>query len=234
MKKATSLKIDWCSAKAATYACKHWHYSRILPVGKLVKVGAWEDGRFIGCVVFGRGASPHLFKQYKLTQVEGCELVRMAFRKHKVEMSKVMSIAFKFLKSACPGIRLIVSFADSAQGHHGGIYQAGNWIYDGVANHNAGFMIRGKPTHRRGLSKYVPELTLENVRKYVDPHAYLIPATDKHRYLMPLDKKLRRKLAPLAQPYPKRAQSIESDAPCNQQGEGGATPTCALHPDAEA
>ena len=158
----------------------------------------------------------------------------MAFCEHKVEMSKVMSIAIKFLKRTCPGIRLVISFADTTKGHHGGIYQAGNWIYNGLAKGSKGYIIKGRATHQRGIHKYVPKLTLENVRKYVDKYATEVPPSYKHRYLMPLDKKLRRQLTPLAQPYPKRAQSIVSDAPCNQQGEGGATPTCALHPDAEA
>jgi hypothetical protein len=49
--------MDWATHAAAVYACRHWHYSGCMPAGKTVKVGAWELGRFIGCVIFGRGAN---------------------------------------------------------------------------------------------------------------------------------------------------------------------------------
>ena len=48
------LKLDWCDIKAARFACMNWHYSKSVPVGKLVKVGVWENKKYIGCVLFGR------------------------------------------------------------------------------------------------------------------------------------------------------------------------------------
>jgi hypothetical protein len=48
---------------------------------------------------------------------------------------------------------------------------------------------------------------------------------------MPLDAEMRAKIAPLAKPYPKkpRAAGVDSDTPGVQPGEGGASPTAALH-----
>ena len=62
------LKIDWCDFKAAEYACKNWHYSKCMPAGKTVKVGAWENGKYIGCVIFSRGANVNLGTQFGLKQ----------------------------------------------------------------------------------------------------------------------------------------------------------------------
>jgi len=42
------LKLDWCSYQAAKYAVENWHYSKCMPVGKLVKIGVWEDKKYIG------------------------------------------------------------------------------------------------------------------------------------------------------------------------------------------
>jgi len=50
-----SLRLDWCSHEAAKYAVEKWHYSRTMPVGKMVKIGVWEDSKFIGAVVFAQG-----------------------------------------------------------------------------------------------------------------------------------------------------------------------------------
>ena len=33
----------------------------------------------------------------------------------------------------CPGIELIVAFADQGEDHHGGIYQASNFVYTGTS-----------------------------------------------------------------------------------------------------
>ena len=49
------LKLDWCSHEAAKYAVEHWHYSGRIPPSKLAKVGVWEDGQFIGAIVYGVG-----------------------------------------------------------------------------------------------------------------------------------------------------------------------------------
>lgn len=50
----------------------------------------------------------------------------------------------------------------------------------------------------------------------------------RHKYLYPLDAAMREQIAPLSKPYPKRAASIDSDAPDDQSGEGGVIPTAAL------
>lgn len=121
----TSLRLDWASHEAAEYACRKWHYSGCISAGKSVKVGIWEDGQFIGVVVFGLGATPNLSKRYGLTMEQCCELTRVALTTHQTPVTRILSIAMKMLRTRCPGVRLIVSFADTAQGHHGGIYQGG-------------------------------------------------------------------------------------------------------------
>lgn len=62
------LVLDWIDYKAARLAVESWHYSRRMPAGKLAKIGVWEDGRFIGAIIFGMGASCHLLRKYGLTQ----------------------------------------------------------------------------------------------------------------------------------------------------------------------
>ena len=92
------LRIDWATHEAAKYACENWHYSKCLPIGKLVKVGAWEAGAFIGVVLFGRGTSPQLGSKYSLGQDKCVELVRVALKAHATPVSRIMTIATKFLK----------------------------------------------------------------------------------------------------------------------------------------
>ncbi|MFK4568125.1 hypothetical protein ABH902_002708 [Enterococcus sp. UD-01] len=115
-----TLKIDWATHAAAKYACTHFHYSESVPAGKLIKVGAWEDGKFIGVVNFSRGANQYIGSPYGLKQTECCELTRVALTNHKAFVSEILSKAIKFLKEFNLSMRLNVSYADTEQHHHGG------------------------------------------------------------------------------------------------------------------
>ena len=203
------LRIDWATHEAAKYACINWHYSGCLPAGKLVKVGAWEDGKFIGVVLFGRGANHNMVKGYGLDQDHGCELVRIALTKHLTPVSKISAYAIRFLKQQSPNLRLIVSYADPEAGHHGGIYQAGNWIYRGISASAVKVWYNGKWSHKKTVDD--AGVRQDNLLKK--------KVAGKHTYLMPLDAEMRARILPLSKPYPKRAkQAISGDQPSERQG----------------
>ena len=224
------LKIDWATHKAAKYACENWHYSKSVPVPPLVKIGAWENGKFIGVVMFSRGASSNLLKPYGLSQAEGCELTRVALTNHQSPVSRIIRLAIQFLKRNSPDLRLVVSFADPQYGHHGGIYQAGNWLYVGDTAAGKEYWHNGRRLHSRQVSEKGWNIQQGVKRKTVKPsECTIINTRGKHRYLMPLDSEMRKKVLPLSRPYPKRAGSVESDTPAIHAGEGGANPTPALH-----
>lgn len=216
---------------------ERWHYSRSLPNQKLVRIGAWEAGRFIGAVVFGDGANPGMFGPYGLTYEAGCELVRVALGKHETSVTRIIALAIRMLVRQSPGLRLIVSFADPEHGHIGGIYQGGNWIYAGMTQAADEYRINGVRMHGRALrstrsTHHSRDLATRNIeewaRRVLDPNIKRVLGSSKYRYLMPLDAEMRARILPLAQPYPKRAGSIATDAPAHQAGEGGVTPTPAL------
>ena len=199
------LKIDWATHEAAKFACLNWHYAKAIPVGKLVKVGAWENEKYIGCVIFGRGANNNMLKPFGLKADEGCELVRIALNKHETPVSKILSFALKFLKKQSPELRLVVSYADADQNHHGGIYQATNWIYDGLKNAGTmgAFIINGKKTHPKSVHSKGIKQNINAVKKHLDPNATIFITKGKHRYLMPLDNEMKKQIEVLAKPYPK-------------------------------
>lgn len=194
------LKLDWCSHQAAKFACEHWHYSRSLPVAKTVKIGVWEDSKFIGVVLYSWGANPNLSKAYKLKMSQCAELVRVALTKHQSAVSRVLAIAQKMLKKQSPGLRLLVSFADMDQNHHGGIYQAAGWLYSGTTPAKKDFMLNGRKLQRRGYTGQV----FGRERMKLPAGAITVDSLPKHRYLMPLDSAMRAQIEPLRQPYPKR------------------------------
>jgi len=199
------LKCAWASHEAAKWACEHWHYSKCLPAGKLFKVGAWEDGRYIGVVIFSRGANNHIGSPYNLEQTECVELTRIALRDHRHFVSEIMMQAVRKLKETNPGLRLVVSYADPMQGHNGGIYQATNWVYVGTATTQGYWKINGHLFHKKTISSMQPKGMKQSqfvLNKWKNAEYVTVPS--KHKYLMPLDRKMRKQIAPLAKPYPKK------------------------------
>jgi len=231
----TALKLDWCSHEAAKYAVEKWHYSHSMPTPPIIKIGVWEDSKYIGCVLFSRGGNNNLLKPFNLLQTEGCELTRIALTKHVIPVTRIVTIAIKMLIKNSPGLRLIVSYADPNQDHNGAIYQAGNWIYSGQTSDDVQYVDKkGRHWHSRqvsrtGVSRQYGEY--RQVPKHED--CLQIPLIGKHRYLYPLDDAMRKQIAPLAKPYPKRthADEVKRDAPGVQPGEGGSTPTHPLKKD---
>lgn len=223
------LKIGWATHEAAKYACETWHYSKVLPAGKIVKVGVWEDGAFIGVVLFSRGATPNIGNPYNLQQTEVCELTRIALNSHKTPVSRIMMIALKFLKQKSSSLRLVVSYADPDQGHHGGVYQATNWIYSGRSKAQCELIINGKAVHKRSAFSKYGTSSPKMIMKKANVSAQYGSLKWKHTYLMPLDEAMRAQILPLSKPYPKRAGSIVVNASGVHPEEGGAEPTPALH-----
>jgi hypothetical protein len=194
----TNLKIAPCNYEAAKYAVENWHYSKVLPAVKLVKYGVWEDDKFIGVIVYSRGASPFLGTFLELDQTEICELTRVALTKHESSVSQIVAKSLKMLKENNPGLRAVVSFADPKEGHKGGIYQAGNWFFTGESNPVTEYFIDGRWRHTRGVY-YYPERKTAPKRVVIG----------KYRYLYPLDKQMRRKIMKLALEYPTAVEGLE-------------------------
>jgi hypothetical protein len=185
-----------------------------------VRVGVWEDDRFIGCVLFSRGACSALGKPYGLDMVEVCELTRVALALHRTPTSRIVAIALRMLRKHCPGLRLVVSFADPNEGHAGTLYQAGGWVYAGDTEPGVKFIDRrGREWHPRQVSRDGIKLLYGEVRRApVRSECRRKKLLPKHRYLMPLDAAMREQIRGLAKPYP-RGRGADGGAPAPQAGE---------------
>ena len=203
------LSVDWVSHATAERAVMLWHYSRRMPVGKLVKVGAWEDGAFIGAVLFGRGANNKMGAAFSLSQTECVELVRVALTKHVTPVSKIVAVALRFLAKRCPGLKAVISYADPKHGHVGGVYQAGGWIYTGKSSTSTEYFIDGRWMHgREATSGAFGKKTGSRIR----PTTVKRTAEGKYRYIKALDRKTAERLSKFAKPYPKHARAVKDSA----------------------
>ncbi len=211
-----NLKLDWCSHRTARMAVECWHYSHSMPASKVVPIGVWEDERFVGAIIFSMGANQFLGNAHGLMKWQVCELTRVALRDHVTPVSRLLAIALRMLKKHCPGLRLIISYADCDQNHHGGIYAAGGWVYIGQVQTGGGtpkFRVRGRVMHGRSVHARfgTGAQRLPWLRQNVDPYATKVWTRGKHKYLMPLDKEMKRQIEPLRKAFPKRAGSESCD-----------------------
>ena len=203
------LLIAPCSHEAAAKAVQRWHYSRVMPAGKLVKFGVWEDERFVGTILYGRGATPMLARSFHIDQTVIAELVRVACGDHATPVTRMVAVSLKLLRARSPGLRVVLSFADPDQGHVGMIYRAGNWLYLGRSSEANFWMVHGVKRHPRSISimrrRIGGDLSMpigDWLRRYVDPAAHPFAAAGKMRYAMPLDPGMRAILEPMAVPFP--------------------------------
>jgi hypothetical protein len=217
------LRLDFVDHKAAKYAVEHWHYSKRMPQGRLVKVGAWEKGAYIGVVLFGHGGSSHLGSIIGLKTFEVCELVRVALREHLAPVSRIVAIALKMLQRSSPGVRAVVSFADPSEGHHGGIYQAMGWTYTGNSAADRLYYFGGRWCHSRSFRAAFGDANeSKGARLYQAGKLPMRLSSPKLRYIIALDPARRDRVKALAKPYPKRHDNQASESSsCQVPPDGG-------------
>jgi len=219
----STLRVEFIGRADAAKTVTRWHYSKVMPVAPVVCFGAWEDEKYVGCVVFSPGSNRNLGSPYGLSSTECVELVRVALRPRKTPTSKVVGVCLRVLKKHSPGLRLIVSFADPVQGHVGAIYQAMNWMYAGLTPPTFEWRHDGKRLNKRAFTG----ANFGSARRQLPPGAVKVDVPGKHRYLYPMDESMRKALAHICSPYPKR-RPVEGFGDHSRQG--GADPTPTLHP----
>lgn len=207
------MRIAKANKDSIKFACMKFHYAKAVPVNTCGYNVYNDKNEWCGVVLFGTGANNNIGTAYGLLQGQCVELVRVALNGKQEHTSQAVAMCLKQLKVDCPLVRLVVSYADCDQSHLGTIYQATNWIYVGtnlVNSKDSLWIINGKRYHGRIISDWVRShgglkgLTREQfLRKYYDENAVEYVTKGKRKYLMPLDKKLRKQIAALAKPYPK-------------------------------
>lgn len=210
------MKLTKATPQAIKYACTNYHYSRSVPANPIGYNVYNDSGEWCGVILYAVGATPNIGKPYGLPTGGVLELVRVALNGKQEHTSQAVAASLKALKNDVPQCRLVVSFADCDQHHLGTIYQATNWLYVGQMNKGSrgGWIIHGKKTHPKtihsrivtinGKRQHCPQTTAA-VRQFFDKDAEEFFTEGKRKYLMPLDKKMRKQLLPLAKPYPKNA-----------------------------
>ena len=201
----TELHVIPCPAHVAETAVKQWHYSKRMPSSTVHSYAVWEEGIFIGAITFGLSPTPNFGKEFQLTPAsEILELTRVALTDHVCPVSQMLKEAIRQLRYSKPDLKMLTSYADIDQAHHGGLYQVAGWQYIGLVNANSrvGWSVFGKPVHRRTLYGQHGSSGTDAVLN-VDQTATQIITAGRHKYVKPLTKWWRKEIAKIVLPYPK-------------------------------
>lgn len=185
------------------------HYAHRFPSVSYL-FGLWADEELCGVVTYGTPPSPPLRKGMFTDQsIKILELNRLVLKyNRKNEASFLVAHSLKMLPECA-----VISFADTAQGHVGVVYQACNFIYCGLSAKRTDWKIKGME-HLHGISvadefRGLPDRSKLMREKYGDDF-YLSPRPRKHRYVYFVGSKKHKKhcsesLKYTTRPYPKNA-----------------------------
>lgn len=205
------MRLEIASSKAIKYACLNFHYAKSIPNVGLAFAVFNKNNEWCGVICYGVGATNNIASPYNLKQGQVIELLRMALNGKQESTTKAMSISLRLLKKYAPMVKMVVSYADSEQGHYGIIYQATNFYYTGFST-DTNLIVNGKREHRRTLGSRFGTCSAEKIRlKGYD--VKVIKTKPKWKYIYPIDKELIPLCKKLSKPYPKKLSGmVESNA----------------------
>lgn len=180
------------------------HYAKRIPQ-IMHSFGLYVNGALKGVVTYGIPASPSLCmgicgKEYSDKVLELNRLCLM--ENNKNESSFLVSHSIQLL----PKPTIVVSYADTSQGHVGYVYQATNFLYTGLSANRVDWTIKGmEHKHSKTISD---GMTLESIKEKYGDDFYYTERSRKHRYIFfhgsKTDKKIMKKLLKYnIKPYPK-------------------------------
>lgn len=168
---------------------KEWllkiHYAKRIPSISYA-FGLYINKELFGIVTYGTPSSSSLRNGIagKKNSSLVLELNRLVFKKQiKNGASYLISKSLKYL----PNPSIIVSYADTGQGHIGYVYQACNFIYTGLSAKRTDWKIKGKE-HLHGqtiadMSRGIDGSRVAFMREKFGDDFYLKDRDRKHRYI---------------------------------------------------
>lgn len=185
------------------------HYAKRIPSISYA-FGLFSREKLIGVVTYGTPPSPTLRAGLAGTENKDyvLELNRLCLKyNRKNEASFLVGRSLKML----PTPSIVISFADTSQGHLGVVYQACNFTYHGLSAKRTDWKIKGRE-HLHGQTIADEFRGVKNrakaIREKYGDDFYLAPRPRKHRYIYIVGnkrdkKKLFKEIRYEQKPYPK-------------------------------
>lgn len=187
------MRVERITAKEAEPWLLNKHYAkRLCPIS--YAFGAYIGGALVGIVTYGTPASSSLRIGVcgKAWADKVLELNRLCCENDRNIASQLVGRSLRLL----PKPSVVVSYADTAQGHVGYVYQATNFIYTGLSAKRTDWKVKGKE-HLHGATIADESRGQENraqwMRQKYGDDFYLEARPRKHRYIYPCGSKAQRR-----------------------------------------
>ena len=178
-----------------------YHYSKLwtkcsIALGLFYQTGREHaffdepEEKMIGVIVYGDPIGRHSGASISegLDRTEVYELTRLYVYDgygSNIE-SWFISQSFKWLKKHQPHIKALISYASPMAGHVGTIYQATNWLYQGIiGKHTWSFKFNENDRwkHGRTIFPYYGTNDIEKIQRQVKEPFWIRKEPRKHRYI---------------------------------------------------
>lgn len=208
---ASALHFRSGQTEEAVRLVKLHHYSRRAP-GNVQFVGTLHlPGGLFGD--FGEAVAACFFSSPPTRWSEHVLELSRLVRADSVRVPLTLLIRLCVSRLKQSGATLLVSFADAQQGHHGGVYQAAGWNYNGQRNRSCdGVLVDGRFVPGRTCNSTwgtrSPELLRTKLGVDVQPHYDI----GKHLYWRALNRRgieAAERLGLKADPYPKNSKQLK-------------------------
>jgi hypothetical protein len=211
------MQVKKITKKIADSVISNKHYSRRLGIF-WEGFGLYKNDVLIGVCCFGQPSSPIQKYSFKNRDFRLYELTRLVVDEgHQNAASFLISQSLKMLSyKHCA----VVSYADSAHGHSGIVYQATNWLYTGATfSHDCLYVVDGVRTHPMTLrdkfgitqpAKWAKENNIEKVRPSIKHRYFYLMGSKKQKKIM-----LEKLKYPINIQYPKAPKTIYNSGEYN-------------------
>ena len=205
------LKVRPVPFRIAKAVLVRHHYLKSMPGGTQLALGAFVGTRLQGVLTLGVGP-PMVFRLVDGADPGDCATLSRLWLSDALPRnseSRVLGVVLRALKR-CTSLKFLVSYADPAMGHRGGIYQAAGWLYTGLSQATTLIDLGdGVPRHSRTVGHAFGTHSIRHFEAHDIP-VHTVQQEPKHRYLHFIDSSWRDRLRVPVLPYPKEAGRDES------------------------
>jgi len=197
---ATIRLLEGDSRREAIETIRTKHYTRSVPSGKSYyleyeqAIVVWSIPANKNIASFVLGYAGKVWELSRLYAPDGHE---------RNLLTRAISAAVAFIRVREKPDAL-VSYADPNVGHHGGVYQAASWLYHGRCDKTRMYQKDGQTVARRAFHSGSRAMNKTDIEALGWKEIY---QPGKHRYVKPLTKNARKRLA-ASQQAPKRASLV--------------------------
>lgn len=184
------------------------HYTKSLTKGRH-SFGLFRGGQLVGAAVYGqpsgRGVAQSLWEGG--TEQNTLELLRLFVMDGTGKNAETWFMA-RCHRLLPDNVRMLVAYSAPGVGHHGGCYQAGNWLYLGESLGGQNYYYinaAGEYVNKRIPWQYGPRNGLPHGERESAKILGLTRVEEPRKmcYVLPLDRKARKRLKREVLPYPK-------------------------------